>query len=61
LSFTAISISCSRPEIAFSRLDRGLAEEEFDLFQIPAVFSAQLSAGAAQVVGAEAFDADLLR
>ena len=48
-------------EIAFSRLDRGVAEQEFDLLQIPAVLPAELGAGAAEVVGAEVFDSDLLR
>jgi hypothetical protein len=35
-------------------------QQELDLLQIPAVFAAQFRAGAAQVVGAEAFDPDLL-
>jgi hypothetical protein len=38
-----------------------VAEEEFDLLQIPAVLAAELGAGTAEVVGAEALDADLLR
>jgi hypothetical protein len=36
-------------------------EQELDLFQIPAAFPAQLRAGPAEVVGAEALDPDLLR
>jgi hypothetical protein len=31
-----------RPEIAFGGLDRRVAEQEFDLLQIPAVLPAQL-------------------
>ena len=38
-----------------------MPKQEFDLLEIPAVLRAQLGAGAAQVVGAEVFDADLLR
>jgi hypothetical protein len=38
-----------------------MAEQEFDLLQIPAVLPAEFGAGAAQVVGAEALDPDLLR
>jgi hypothetical protein len=48
-------------EIAFGRLDRGVAEQEFDLLQIPAVLPAQLGAGPAEIVGAEVLDADFLR
>jgi hypothetical protein len=36
-------------------------QQEFDLLQIPAVLAAQLGAGAAQVMGAEVLDPDLLR
>jgi hypothetical protein len=50
-----------RPQIPFGRLDGGMAEQEFDLLQIPAVLPAEFGAGAAQVVGAEALDPDLLR
>jgi hypothetical protein len=38
-----------------------VAEQELDLLEIPAIFAAQLGAGAAEIVGAEAFDPDLLR
>ncbi len=38
-----------------------MAEQELDLLQIPAILAAQFGAGAAQVVGAEVLDADLLR
>ncbi len=48
-------------QIAFGGLDRGVPEQEFDLLQIPAVLPAELGAGAAQVVGAEVLDPDLLR
>ena len=50
-----------RPEIAFGRLDRGMAEEEFDLLEIPAAFPAEFGAGATEVVGAEVLEPDLLR
>jgi hypothetical protein len=36
-----------------------MPQEKLDLFEIPAVLAAELGAGTAQVVGAEAFDADL--
>jgi hypothetical protein len=38
-----------------------VAEQEFDLLQIPVVLPAELGAGATEVVGAEMFEADLLR
>jgi hypothetical protein len=38
-----------------------VAEQEFDLLEVPTALSAQLGAGTAQVVGAEVLDADLLR
>jgi hypothetical protein len=38
-----------------------VAEQEFDLLQIAAVLAAELGAGAAEVVGAEVLDPDLLR
>lgn len=47
--------------MAFGRLYRGMAEQEFDLFQITTVLAAELGAGAAEIMGAEVFDADLLR
>jgi hypothetical protein len=61
LSFTATAISSSEPEIAFGRLYRGVAEQEFDLLQIPAILPEEFRAGAAEVVGAKMFDSDLLR
>jgi hypothetical protein len=50
-----------RPQIPFCGLDRGMAEEELDLLQIPTVLPAQLGAGTAEVMGAEVLDPDLLR
>jgi hypothetical protein len=47
-------------EITLGSLDRGVAEEEFDLLQIAAVLPTQLGAGATEVVGAEVLDSDLL-
>jgi hypothetical protein len=38
-----------------------VAEQEFDLLQIPTVLPAELGAGTAEVVGAEVFDSNLLR
>jgi hypothetical protein len=38
-----------------------VAQQEFDLLKIPAIVPAELRAGAAQVMGAEALDPDLLR
>jgi len=38
-----------------------VAEQEFDLLQIPAILPAKFGAGAAQVVGAEVLDPDLFR
>ena len=50
-----------RPQIAFCGLDRGVAEQELDLFQIAAILPAQFRAGTAEVMGAEVLDPDLLR
>jgi hypothetical protein len=36
-------------------------EQELDLFEISAILPTELGAGAAQVVGAEVLDPDLLR
>jgi hypothetical protein len=36
-----------------------VAEQELDLLQIAAILAAELGAGAADVVGAEAFDPNL--
>jgi hypothetical protein len=38
-----------------------MAEQEFDLLQIPAILPAEFGAGASEIVGAEVFDSDLLR
>jgi hypothetical protein len=48
-------------QIAFGGLDRGVPQQELDLLQIPAVLPAEFGAGAAEIVGAEVLDADLLR
>jgi hypothetical protein len=37
-----------------------MPQQELDLFEIAAVLAAELGAGAAEVVGAEALDPDLL-
>ena len=50
-----------RTQVPFGRLDRRMPQQKLDLFQIPAILAAQPGAGTAQVVGAEAFDPDLLR
>ena len=61
LSFTAISIILLRTKIAFRGLDGGVPEQKLDLLQIPAILAAELGAGAAQVMGAEVLDPNLLR
>jgi hypothetical protein len=38
-----------------------VAEQEFNLLQIPTVLPAEFGAGTAQVVGAEMLDPDLFR
>jgi hypothetical protein len=38
-----------------------VSQQELDLLQIPAILAAEFGAGAAEVVGAEVLDADLLR
>ena len=50
-----------RAQIAFGGLDGGVTEQELDLLEIPAVLPAEFGAGAAEVVGAEVLDPDLLR
>jgi len=50
-----------RAQIPFCRLDRRGPEQEFDLFEIPAVLLAQLGAGPPKVMGAELLEPDLLR
>jgi len=46
-------------EVAFRGLDRGVTEQELDLFDISAVLAAELRASTAQVVRPEALDPDL--
>jgi hypothetical protein len=41
-------------QIAFRGLNRGVAQQEFDLFEIPVVLAAQFGTGAPQIVRAEA-------
>ena len=48
-------------QIPLGGLDRRVPQQEFDLLQIPAALPTQFRAGAAEVVGAEMFEADLLR
>jgi hypothetical protein len=38
-----------------------VAEQEFDLLEVPAALPAELGAGTAEVVSAEVLDPDLLR
>src|SRR3984957_16371789 len=47
-------------QIALGGLDRRVPQQEFDLLEIAAVLPAELGAGAAQVVGSEVLDPDLL-
>src|ERR1700722_12480667 len=48
-------------QIALRGLDGRVPQQELDLLQVAAVLPTQFRAGAAQVVGAEVLDADLLR
>jgi hypothetical protein len=50
-----------RPKVALCRLDGRVPEQELDLLQIPAILAAEFGASAAEVVGAEVLDPDLLR
>jgi hypothetical protein len=38
-----------------------VSQQEFDLFQITAILTAQLRTGTAKIMSAEVFDPDLLR
>jgi hypothetical protein len=49
-----------RSQVTFGGLDRAVAEQELDVFEVAATPAAELGAGAAKVVRSEAFDADLL-
>ena len=46
-------------EVAFRGLDRGVAEQELDLFDISAILAAEFRASTAEVVRPEALDPDL--
>ena len=48
-------------EVAFGRLDGGVAEQELDLFEVSAVLAAEFRAGATQIVGPETLDTDGFR
>ncbi len=48
-----------RAYVAFGGLDRAVARQELDLFQVAAIPAPELGAGALEVVGAETLDADL--
>ncbi len=50
-----------RSQVPLRRLNRRMPQQKLDLFQIAAVLAAELSTGAAQIMGTEAFDPDLLR
>jgi hypothetical protein len=50
-----------RAKIAFGGLDGGVPEQELDLLEIAAALAAEFGAGAAQIMGAEVLDPDLLR
>ncbi len=47
------------PKITLRGLDRAVPQQELDLFEIPAAFSAQLGAGPAEVMGPEVLDSHL--
>lgn len=46
--------------MAFGGLDGRVPEQELDLFEVTAGFAAGLGAGAAELMGTEPFDPDLL-
>ena len=48
-------------QIALRGLDRRMPQQKLDLLEVSALFAAELRAGAAEVVGAEVLDPDLLR
>ena len=48
-------------QIALGGLDGGVAQEELDLLEIPAVLASELGAGTSEVVGTEVLDPDLFR
>ena len=50
-----------KPQIPLRGLDGRVPEQKLDLFEIAATFTAQLGAGTAKIVSAEALDPNLLR
>jgi hypothetical protein len=49
----------ARTKISFRRLDRGVAEEKFDLLQVAAILAAQLRTGPPQIMSSKVLNPDL--
>ena len=56
-----MTISCWEAQISFRRLDRGVAEEEFDLLQIAAILAAEPRTCPPQIVRPKVLNPDLFR